>query len=327
MVLGYVLRKASQYGAALAVVLIINFALPRLAPGDPLDYRLGNQSFQLQPAQRKRILAQFGLDKSIPQQFGQYISDLAHGDLGTSVQFGRPVEAVILDRLPWTLALVGTSILLASAIGASAGALAAWKRGKRADVGSLALVMFLDSMPIFWVGMILLGIFAVQLGWLPVFGAVSLGDATGLAHTADVLKRLVLPVTTLTVGTVGGIFLVSRYSMLSTMRQEFLLMAEASGISQRRILFAHALRNSLLPVATVVMLNVGFILGGATVVETVFSYPGLGRLIYESVLARDYPVLQGTFLLLALGVIVANFLSDLLYPMLDPRLRRPAPPS
>lgn len=321
---GYTLRKALQYALVLFVAVTVNFALPRLAPGDPLDYLLGEQAFQLRPEQRRQILAQFELDRPVPEQFRNYLADLAKGGLGTSVRFGQPVRDVIGERLPWTLALVGTSIVIASLLGTVGGVLAAWKRGERSDIGALSLVMFLDSTPLFWLGMLLLAIFSVELGWLPVFGAVPLGQETGLAFTAGVLQRLILPAATLTLGSIGGIFLVARYSMIGTMRQDFLLMAEAAGLSERRIVFRHAMRNSLLPVATVVMLNLGFLFGGATVVETVFSYPGLGRLIYESVLARDYPLLQGTFLLLALGVIASNFLADLLYPVLDPRVRRPA---
>ncbi len=321
---GFVLRKAIQYVLVLAVAVSVNFALPRIAPGDPLDYLLGEQSHQLGAEERAQILRQFGLDKPTSTQFKDYLVNLTHGDLGTSVRFGAPVREVIGDRLPWTLALVGSSIVLASLIGVVLGVLAAWRRGRRSDIGTMALVMFLDSTPIFWLGMLLLGVFSVELGWLPLFGAVPLSDQSGLALTGEVLKRLILPVSTLTLATLGGMFLVARYAMVGTLREDFLLMAEASGLSERRIVFGHALRNSLLPITTVIMLNLGFMLGGATVVETVFSYPGLGRLVYEGVLARDYPLLQGTFLLIALGVILCNFISDLLYPVLDPRIRRPA---
>ena len=322
--IGFLGRKVLQYVLVLAVAICVNFALPRLAPGDPLDYLLGDAAFQLTAEQRTEVLAQFGLDKPTGEQFRDYVVDLAHFRLGTSVRFGEPVGAVIRDRLPWTLALVGSSIVLAGLIGTTLGVLSARRRGRSSDVGILAGVMILDSTPLFWLGMILLGIFSVQLGWLPLFGAVSAGGEGGFFLTGEVLKRLILPVATLTLGTVGGVFLVARYAMVGTLREDFLLMAEASGLSERRIVFAHALRNSLLPVTTVILLNLGFLLGGATVVETVFSYPGLGRLIYDGVLARDYPLLQGTFLLIAVGVIACNLAADLLYPILDPRIRRPA---
>ena len=318
---GVLARKGLQYLLVLVLAITVNFALPRLAPGDPLDYLLGDQSFQLNPVQRQQVLAQFGLDKPTGEQFRDYVANLARFDLGTSVIHGRPVADVIGDRLPWTLALVGTSIVLASLLGIGLGVLAAWRRGRGSDIGALAVVMVLDSTPLFWLGMILLGIFAVELGWLPLFGAGARG--TGFVLSVEVVRSLVLPVATLTLGTTGGVFLVSRYAMVGTLSEDFLLLSEASGLSTRRIVFAHALRNSLLPVATVVLLNLGLLLGGATVVETVFSYPGLGRLVYEGVLARDYPLLQGTFLLIAVGVIVCNLAADLLYPLLDPRVRRP----
>ncbi|MPZ65832.1 MAG: ABC transporter permease subunit, partial [Pseudonocardiaceae bacterium] len=206
-------------------------------------------------------------------------------------------------------------------LGTALGVVAAWRRGRRRDVGVLASVIFLDSTPIFWLGMLLLGIFAVQLGWFPVFGAASAVEDS--VFSLDALQHLVLPVVTLTLGTLGGVFLTARYAMVSALNEDYIRMAEASGLSDRRILFVHAMPNSLLPVVTVIMLNIGFLFSGAVVVETVFSYPGLGRLMFEGVLARDYPLLQGVFLLLAVGVVVANLAADLLYPALDPRIRRP----
>lgn len=321
--LAYVLRKAPQYLLVLAAAIAINFALPRLAPGDPIDYLLGEQA-QLEPAQRAQILREFGLHGSTGEQFARYLVQLGHANLGTSVRYGEPVTSVIGSRLPYTLALVGTAIVASTLLGTWLGVLAARSRGRRADLASLAVVLFLDSTPVFFLGMVLLGVFAVQLGWFPVFGAVGLGGETGLAFGLEFLRRLVLPATTLTVASLGAIFLVTRYSLVATLREDFVLFAEATGLSERRILFRHALRNSLLPIATLVLLEVGFVLGGATVVETVFSYPGLGQLIFESTLARDYPLLQGIFLLLAICVILANLVADLLYLLLDPRVRRPA---
>ena len=226
----FVLRKAVQYLLVLAVAVTVNFALPRIAPGDPLDYLLGEQSHQLGDEQRAQILRQFGLDKSNNEQFRDYLSNLTRGDLGISVRYGEPVRSVIRDRLPWTLALVGTSILLASALGTALGVSAAWRRGRRSDIGSMAIVMFLDSTPIFWLGMLLLGIFSVELGWLPLFGAVPVGDQAGLALTGEVVKRLILPVATLTLATIGGVFLVARYAVVGTLREDFLFMAEGSGL-------------------------------------------------------------------------------------------------
>lgn len=321
----FILRRIAQYALVLLVAISVNFTLPRLAPGDSLDYLLGDQAVQLDAAERQQILSQFGLDKPVMEQFADYLRGLVQLDLGTSVRFGQPVTEVLGDRLPYTLVMVGSAIVLSSLLGTALGVAAAWKRGSRRDVGVLASVIFLDSTPIFWLGMLLLGIFAVQLGWFPVFGAASAGEDS--VFSLDTLQHLVLPVVTLTLGTLGGVFLIARYAMVGALNEDYIHMAEASGLSDRRILFVHAMPNSLLPVVTVIMLNIGLIFSGAVVVETVFSYPGLGRLMFEGVLARDYPLLQGIFLLLAVGVVIANLAADLLYPVLDPRIRRPQPTS
>ncbi len=191
------------------------------------------------------------------------------------------------------------------------------------DIGVLSGVMFVDALPPFFIGMLLLLVFSVELGWLPTFGAQPTTAAGGVALLVEVAKRLVLPLVTLTLASIGPIYLIARSALLAELREDYVLMAEAKGLSAARVR-RHAERNALLPVSTVVLIGLGNLVGGAAVVETIFSYPGLGRLIYESVLARDYPVLQGAFLLLAVGVILANFLNDLLYPLLDPRVRRPA---
>lgn len=323
--LSYGATRLAQYALVFFVAISINFALPRIAPGSPVDYLLGDQSVQLTREDQLELLAQFELDAPVTEQFKAYIAGLATGDLGTSVRFGKPVTDVLLERAPYTLALVGVSIVLASLIGIGLGVLAAWKRGRGSDVGSLSVVMFLDATPIFWLGMVLLGVFSVQLGWFPLFAT---GGGVGedvFGSAASFLQRLALPVATLTLGTLGAVFLVARYAMVTTLKEDYMATGEAAGLSERRLVLAHALRNSMLPVTTVVMLNVAFLFGGAVVVETVFSFPGLGRLIYDSVLARDYPLLQGAFLLLTVGVISANLVADLLYPLLDPRIRRPVP--
>lgn len=323
-VVSYASGRLLQYLLVLLAAVTINFALPRIAPGSPIDYLLGDPAVHLSQEKQRELLAQFGLDAPVPEQFRAYIVGLATGDLGTSVRYGQPVTDVLLERAPFTLALVGSSIVLATLIGVALGVLAAWKRGRGADVGSLSVVMFLDSTPVFWLGMVLLGVFSIHLGWFPVFGSGASSGGGLVESGGDFLQRLILPVATLTLGTLGAVFLVTRYAMLGTLREDYLLTGEAAGLSQRRLVLGHALRNSLLPITTVVMLNVAFLFGGAVVVETVFSFPGIGRLVYDSVLARDYPLLQGAFLLLAVGVILANLIADLLYPLLDPRIRRPA---
>ena len=318
-----ILGRIAQYALVVLIALSLNFAIPRLAPGSPIDYLVpSEQVTTVTPEQRERILAQFGLERPLAEQYWSYLSGIVQGDLGLSTQQGRPVVDMLLERLPWTLVLVGGAITLSVIVGAGAGFLAAARRGGRMEVGGLAFFMFLDSMPPFWIGMLLLVLFSGYLKLLPVFGALPLTNATGgFGFTLEVAERLVLPLLTLTLVRAGWLFLVARSSLAGELSEDYILMAEAKGLSRRKVVLGHGVRNALLPLVTAVAVEAGTVVGGATVVETVFSYPGLGRLIYESVLNRDYPVLQGAFLLLALGVIATNLLADLLYPIIDPRTR------
>jgi peptide/nickel transport system permease protein len=316
--------RLAQYALVIWVALTVNFALPRLAPGDPLDFLLGQDVNTLTPAQKQQVLRELRLDRSIPEQYLAYFVGILRGDLGRSVRFRAPVTDVLADRVPWTLLLILPALILKTLIGTILGALAAWRRGSARDLGLLTCMLAIDSMPAFWTGMILISVFAVQLGWLPSFGAMPLaGGGSPLWLAFEIGRRMILPVATITLATVGAVFLLTRASMLATLGEDYVLMAQAKGLSDRRVLFGHALRNALLPVYTSVTLSLGALASGAVVVESVFSYPGLGRAIYEGVLARDYPLLQGAFLLVTLGVVAANLLADLSYPLLDPRIRRP----
>jgi peptide/nickel transport system permease protein len=320
---GRVVGRIAQYVLVVLITLSLNFAIPRLAPGSPIDYLVPSEQVStVTPEQRERILAQFELERPLAEQYWSYLAGIAQGDLGVSTQQGRPVVDMLLERLPWTLVLVGGAIALSLIVGAGAGFLAAARRGGRMEVGGLAFFMFLDSMPPFWIGMLLLVLFSGYLNLLPVFGALPLTNAAGgFGLTLDVAERLVLPLLTLTLVRAGWLFLVARSSLAGELSEDYILMAEAKGLPRRRVVLRHGVRNALLPLVTAVAVEAGTLVGGATVVETVFSYPGLGRLIYESVLSRDYTVLQGAFLLLAVGVIAANLLADLLYPLIDPRVR------
>ena len=310
-----------QYGLVIWVAATLNFALPHLAPGDPVDYLYGGDTGDLTPAQLAQIRAGYGLDQSLLAQYSAFWSGLARGDLGLSVQLNRPVTGVLIERLPWTLALVGTGIALSAVLGTLLGALAAWRRGDRTDAGLVVGVLAVDAMPGFWIGMILIAVFAVGLEWFPSYGATTI-TAEGAAWFAEVASRLVLPVATITLATLGAFFLLARAAMVSVLDEPYIRLAHAKGLSERRVALGHALRNALLPVYTNLTLAVGALLSGAVVVETVFAYPGLGRLIFEAVVVRDYPLLQGAFLLVTLGIIGVNLLADLTYPLLDPRVRR-----
>lgn len=319
---GGIASKAVTYFIVVLAALSINFALPRLAPGDPLDYVFGEGITSLTPEQREKALQEFGLDGPLHEQYLQYLFGILRGDLGTSVQFGLPVTDVLISKLPWTLLLAGLATIISTIAGTVIGVLVAWKRGNKASTGVLGTMILLESMPGFWIGMILLSVFSLYLGWFPAFGATSLSGSIGSSF--DILERLVLPLSTIVLATVGGAFLLARASMLTTFGQGFLLMAEAKGLSEWKIVFKHALRNAMLPIYTHFALSVGTIVGGAVVVETVFAYPGVGRLIFDSVVNRDYPLLQGAFLLTTMGVIIANLIADLTYQFLDPRVRKEA---
>ena len=314
--------KATTYALVLWAALSLNFLLPHLAPGDPVDYFAGDAN-ALNADLRERIRAEYRLDGSLAEQYGRYWGRMAAGDLGTSVRHSRPVADVLAARLPWTLALVGASIVLSATVGTALGAAAARRRGRRRDLGLLGALLVVDAMPGFWIGMVLIAVFAVELGWLPSFGAAPLEVGAGSAAWAvEVARRMVLPVATIVLATVGGTFLLARAAVVSALESPYVLLAEATGLSPARVLYRHALRNALLPVFTNLALSVAFLLSGAVVVESVFSYPGLGRMTLEAVVARDYPLLQGAFLLVSVGVVAANLLADLVYPLIDPRVRR-----
>ncbi|HEX2262377.1 MAG TPA: ABC transporter permease [Pseudonocardiaceae bacterium] len=317
------LPRVAQYALVLWVAATINFALPYLAPGDPVDYLYTGAIQGLTDEQLSQIRTGYGLDRPILEQYAGFWTGLARGDLGISVAHNRPVVDLLLERLPWTLALIGLGVLGATMLGVALGAVAAWWRGRRRDIGLVAGVLAVDSMPSFWIGMMLIAVFAVQLGWFPSFGATEI-TAGGAAAIGEMLRRLALPVVTITLAIFGSIFLLTRAAMISVLDEPFVRLARAKGVSEPRIALRHALRNALLPVFTNVTVMVGALLSSLVVVETVFAYPGLGRLIYEAVTARDYPLLQGGFLLITIGVIVLNLLADLTYPLLDPRVRRPA---
>lgn len=318
----YLSGKIGQYLLVLWVALTLNFLLPRMMPGNPLVLIAGEDINLLTPEQRAELAARVGLDQPLLVQYGRYLQSIVSGDLGYSYQWKMPVVEVLAQRLPWTLLLAGSSLVISTVIGVGLGSLTAWRRGSRGDIGTYSFFLFLESLPAFWVGMLLVALFAVRWPLFPTFGAISPWETlTGWEYVRDVLHHLVLPLTTLTIVSISGSFIVARSAMMSVLGEEFITVARAKGLAERQVLFRHALRNALLPIATVFTLNLAFAVSGATVVETVFSYPGVGRLIFEAVLSRDYPVIQAAFLMITVLVVLANILTDALYPLLDPRIR------
>lgn len=311
-----------QYLIVFGVAVTLNFLLPRLMPGNPLALIAGVDVGLLSPEQRQQIIASSGLDQPLIVQYLSYWGDLFRLDFGFSYRQSRPIIDMIAERLPWTLLITGASLAVSAVIGIVLGAASAWRRGRPSDVGTLSFMIALESLPSFWLGMLLVSIFAVQLGWLPSFGAITpAGRLDGMDAVLDVVSHAILPVVTLSVLSIPGIYLTMRYSTLSVLGEDFIRTARAKGASERRVLFRHVARNALAPVVTVLALRLGYAFGGTVVIETVFSYPGLGRLVFESVSGRDYPVMQATFLVFTVAVLLANLLADLLYPLLDPRTR------
>lgn len=314
--------KLPQYVLIVVVAATANFALPRLMPGDPVLVLLGEDASRQPPEAVAAEAADLGLDQPLLTQYGRYMSGLAHGDLGYSFRHKRAVSSLLRERLPWTILLVGTAIVISTILGVVLAAFAVWRRGRRRDTISIAVCTFLESTPPFWIGLLLLIGFSANLKLLPLFGSVSVDKTTGLARVGDVLLHLILPAATLVLSSVGATFLLARASLLGVVRDDYVLVARAKGLRERTIAFRHALPAASLPIATSVLLRVGSLTGGAVIVERVFSYRGVGALLLEASFGRDYPVLQGGLFVLTVIVVGVNLLGDLLYPRLDPRVRR-----
>ncbi len=274
-------------------------------------------------AERNHVLSEFKLDRPVMEQFRCYITGIFNGDMGTSLVYGLPVWDVVMSRLPWTILVMGVSLILTVLIGMATGVIGAWKRGESKDVGTLILVMFLGSMPPFWIAMLLVTLFSATLEWLPSYGAYTIAATSGsFAFYKSVAEHLFLPVLTLMLVKTGSMFLTTRSSMIIAMEEDYVLLAHAKGLQDVAVIFKHAFRNALLPIYTYTILELGHLIAGAAIIETVFSYPGIGNTIYESVIARDYSLLQGCFLIISISILLANFIADIGYPLLDPRVRR-----
>lgn len=321
--MAYYLRIILQYAITLLAALSINFILPRLAPGEPINAILPEDVInEMSAEQIQNVLADYGLDLPIWQQYWNYLSGLFSGDFGISVALGMPVWDALIDRLPWTLLLMGTALLVATVMGVVLGVLSAWKRGNLSDASITGIVLFIGSLPPFWLAMMLIILFATTLGWLPAYGAYRIGvPVGGWDWFVGVGQRLIMPAGALALVHAAGVLLIARSAMLMSLDQDYIMFARARGLPERNIFFKHAFRNAMLPLYTNVMMGVGGLIGGALVIETVFAYPGLGSLIVTGVGARDYNLLQGIFVFATVSVIAANFLTDLFYPLIDPRTR------
>jgi len=286
-------------------------------PGDPIA--LLARSERLTPEQVANQRALFGLDQPLPQQFLTYLKQTFTGDFGVSIISGQEVTSMIASRLWPTILLVGAGTLLAALLGVLVGIRGGWNRGSRFDRSSLYSSLLLYSTPEGWLGMLLLIVFAGTLGWFPAGGYSSATVDSGSGDVLDVLAHLALPVATLTLGYIGQFVIVMRASMIDVRDEDYITTARAKGLTDLLIRRRHAVRNAFLPSFTLITLSLGFVLGGAIVVETVYSWPGLGLLTYQAITDQDYPVLQVVFLFASAAVILANLVADLIYVRLDPR--------
>ena len=310
-------RLLARYGLLAVAVVLLNFCLPRLLPGDPLDFAetSGFATSTLSADARAHLRATYHLDQPLAGQLAAYLADLAHADLGWSISRSAPVAQLIGSRLPWTLGLVATAVVVAGLGGGGLGLLAAW-RGGRSGWLLVGAASVLAALPEFLLAMALLLALAVGLRWFPLQGGQS---PFGASSVPDVAWHLTLPALTLVLATSGTFVLLSRGAVLGVRDEAYLTAARARGLSEVRVALGHALPNALLPVLTLFGVRLGQVLGGAVVVERVFAVPGLGLLSVEAIRARDYPVLQAVFLLASLGVLLANGLLELAYRRLEPR--------
>lgn len=317
-------RSTVLYGITLLAVVTLVFALPRAMPGDPLSALEDpdNDFFISDPEARAKLLAYYGLDQPLTTQYLHYLTNLAHGDLGWSIARKTPVANLVRAHLPWTLLLMSLAIALASAISFVAGISAAWHRGLLRDRLVVTLLTFFRAIPEYALATSLLILFAVLIPVFPLYGARTLFTvhASLFGELVDVAQHLVLPVTALTLSLLGTKFLLVRNTVISSLGEDYMLLARAKGLPDYLLKYRHAGRNALLPFLTIIGIQAGFAVGGSIFIEAVFAYPGMGTLILRAVEARDYPVLEASFLVLAGFVLLANLSVDLLYARLDPRV-------
>lgn len=314
------------YAVTVFILITLNFFLPRALPGDPITALLapGTPSYVQNEELRAELEEYYGLDRPVWAQYLDYLGDLARGDLGVSIRYNVPVAELVAERLPWTLLLIFSAMALAVLAGWVAGINSGWRRGRGVDSGLLSVFLALRSFPVFFLGSIALLVFAVKLDLVPLSGARTLfaPDMGPLERVGDIGYHLLLPAVVLASQFAGGHFLLMRAGMVGELGADYLRGGRAKGLRERRLKYRYAARNALLPVVTVTALQLSLAVTGSILIETVFAYPGMGRLVFDAIEFRDYPALQGAFLILSLFVVTANFLTDLLYRRLDPRTVR-----
>ena len=308
----YALKRLVTAVPTLLLVALAVFGLMRLVPGDPAQLMLGDAA---DPAQIQSLRASMGLDKPIPVQFALWLRSALAGDLGTSLANGQKVLPLVLDRFQVTATIVLMAVALAALVSVPLGLLAAWRQNSVLDLAVVSVATLLLSVPSFWLGLLLLLLFGLELGWLPVVGYVGFREDAGAA-----LQYVVLPVATLVLVETGVLTRMARASAIDVLRLEYVAHARSKGLSESAVLLRHVLPNAFAPTLTLLGVVLGHLLGGIAVIETVFTLPGLGRLLVDGIYGRDYPVVQGTMLFVATIYVLVNIATDLLYPLFDPRV-------
>ena len=310
--LGYILKRLLLTLPTLLLVSVGVFLLIRLIPGDPALVLLGQDA---DPAALASLRTELNLDRPLPMQYLTWVGRAVHGDLGRSIVSGEPVGALILDHFGVTASVVLVAVALATLIAIAAGLVAAWRQNSAADLAVVAAATVVLALPSFWLGLLLLLLFGVKLGWLPFVGYIPFSESAGQAALF-----LVMPVVTLTITESGVLTRMMRASSIDVLQLDYVTHARAKGLSESTVLLRHVFPNAFAPTLTLVGLTLGHLLGGVAVIETVFTLPGLGRLMVDSVASRDYPVVQGCLLFTAVVYVVVNLLVDLCYPIFDPRV-------
>lgn len=323
----HMLRRIIFYILALWASVTLNFLIPHLSPGNPASAMMSRMRGKLSPQAQHALEISLGVNHdSLWSQYGQYINNLMHGNLGTSITYlPTPVSEVIMQELPWTLVLVGTALVISFVIGTLLGIIVVWRRGSLMDVVLSPFFTFISAIPYFWLALVLLYVLGSQLNWFPIHGGYD-SDVADPGWNIDFILSAawyaVLPALTIIIGSLAGWLLGMRNAMVTTLAEDYVLMAEAKGLSPWRVMFSYAARNAILPNITGFAIALGQVVAGQLFLEIVFSYPGIGYSLFQAVQNSDYALMQGIFLIITVAVMSANFLVDMVYTVLDPRVRQ-----
>jgi peptide/nickel transport system permease protein len=326
----HILHRILFYACAAWIAITLDFFIPRLAPGDPVAALVGKMSTKgyITPAMQQTLGAEFGLNThdTLVVQYFKYLGNLLHGNLGNSIQyFPTPVSKIIGQDIGWSIMLGAGAVIISFLLGCLFGIVVAWKRGSLLDTILSPAMNFLSAIPYFWLALLSLFIFAYLLDWFPLTGgaydSLNVNPGLSLDYIGSIIQYAFLPALTLVISSLAGWMLTMRNSMITTLSEDYILMAKAKGLSNSRIMFRYAARNAVLPNITGFAIAIGAIVGGQLLTEMVFSYPGIGYALFQAVGEQDYAMIQGVFLIITLAVLGANFLADLLYAFLDPRVR------